>query len=358
MNAAVDPGLIDVVVSTSGGRVCSVVLTSSRPRRIGRVMLGRPLDEAGFLASRLFGLCGFSQSAAATLCVTAAKGQEPALTPGLALGLLAERVADLVRSTALGGIALGQTIDSAAAAALRAVMAAGREMIGGAGDLSRVDRLAAAARGIGVGPDGVPIRGSFLAALAHSLDRIDGAEASRPDALGADDDAVVAVALQDGCEEWLARPSLPGRVPETGCYARRWQEANRDGGAMAARFSARLLDIAGSLAAMAAILRGAAPPAGLAVSVAHGRGQGFSAVESPRGRLYHRVNDDGEGRILSYDILAPTEWNFHPAGPFVASLLGAYLGLGPTAAARVERLVGLFDPCVASRVTVREMAHA
>jgi hypothetical protein len=40
----------------------------------------------------------------------------------------------------------------------------------------------------------------------------------------------------------------------------------------------------------------------------------------------------------------------------VAALLGA--DLGPSPAARAERLAGLFDACVAARVSVRELAHA
>jgi hypothetical protein len=63
------------------------------------------------------------------------------------------------------------------------------------------------------------------------------------------------------------------------------------------------------------------------------------------------------GKIEDYAIVAPTEWNFHPAGPFVAAVLGARVSKA-TATASISRLAGLFDPCVPFRVEVMEPAHA
>ncbi len=85
--------------------------------------------------------------------------------------------------------------------------------------------------------------------------------------------------------------------------------------------------------------------------------EGFAAVETSRGRLGHWTRLSRDGKIEDYAIVAPTEWNFHPAGPFVAAVLGARVSKA-TAAASIARLAGLFDPCVLYRVEVVEPAHA
>jgi Ni,Fe-hydrogenase I large subunit len=67
---------------------------------------------------------------------------------------------------------------------------------------------------------------------------------------------------------------------------------------------------------------------------------------------------DSAGRIADYRIVAPTEWNFHPQGPFVRLLTGANIGTGALARRRVERLAFVFDPCIAVGVEIRDPAHA
>jgi Ni,Fe-hydrogenase I large subunit len=84
---------------------------------------------------------------------------------------------------------------------------------------------------------------------------------------------------------------------------------------------------------------------------------GFAAVEASRGRLGHWTRLSPDGKIGDYAIAAPTEWNFHPAGPFVAAVLGAPV-FRATAPLSIRRLAGLFDLCVLYRVEVVEPAHA
>ena len=50
-----------------------------------------------------------------------------------------------------------------------------------------------------------------------------------------------------------------------------------------------------------------------------GDGIGLGWAENARGRLLHLVQLQG-GRAALYRIVAPTEWNFHPDGPFAAAL--------------------------------------
>ena len=80
-------------------------------------------------------------------------------------------------------------------------------------------------------------------------------------------------------------------------------------------------------------------------------GEGLAWCEMARGLLIHRVELDtraaGEPRIARCDVLAPTEWNFHPTGP-VAQTLAAMPGGSDDAPARL--LAAAFDPCVAIRI--------
>jgi hypothetical protein len=67
---------------------------------------------------------------------------------------------------------------------------------------------------------------------------------------------------------------------------------------------------------------------------------------------------DDEDRIVKFEFLAPTEWNFHARGPLVRSLKGATLAAGPQGQDAVRALVGSFDPCVGFSLNFREAAHA
>jgi hypothetical protein len=79
-------------------------------------------------------------------------------------------------------------------------------------------------------------------------------------------------------------------------------------------------------------------------------GEGLGWCEMARGLLLHRIRLDriGDGwRVAECDVLAPTEWHFHPEGP-VAQALARLPRDGGEAAARL--LAAAFDPCVAIRV--------
>ncbi len=75
-------------------------------------------------------------------------------------------------------------------------------------------------------------------------------------------------------------------------------------------------------------------------------GVGLAWCEMARGLLVHRVELDATGdaaHIAECDVLAPTEWNFHPQGP-VADLLHAMPANVDDATVRL--LAAAFDPCV------------
>jgi coenzyme F420-reducing hydrogenase alpha subunit len=76
-------------------------------------------------------------------------------------------------------------------------------------------------------------------------------------------------------------------------------------------------------------------------------GRGAGVVETARGPLAYVV-EAADGRVRMLCSVAPTEWNFHPNGPFVAALDAAPRVPDPVLAARL--LAASFDPCVQFRI--------
>ena len=174
-----------------------------------------------------------------------------------------------------------------------------------------------------------------------------------PDSLGDADDAQVMRKIRAEGASFAASPSLEGRAPETGAFARCWAQTSFSDGALAARFQARMIDIAECFTELERAATDAPHPSALSPAPR----EGFAAGETSRGRLYHWVRLSADDRIEDHRIVAPTEWNFHPTGPFKEALLGATIRCD-CAERRIVQLAGLFDPCAPFRVEVREHGHA
>jgi len=75
---------------------------------------------------------------------------------------------------------------------------------------------------------------------------------------------------------------------------------------------------------------------------------GIGQVEAARGRLIHRLQIEND-YITNYQILAPTEWNFHPNGLIKQSLENIK-------SAKSEQLariiINAIDPCVGYRLSI------
>ncbi|MGC4090861.1 MAG: nickel-dependent hydrogenase large subunit [Polyangiaceae bacterium] len=80
-------------------------------------------------------------------------------------------------------------------------------------------------------------------------------------------------------------------------------------------------------------------------------GLGLARVETARGPLLHLVRLEA-GRVARYVIVAPTEWNFHPAGALVHDAAGLPAPT-PEAALDLARTLALaLDPCVDAAFTL------
>jgi Ni,Fe-hydrogenase I large subunit len=77
---------------------------------------------------------------------------------------------------------------------------------------------------------------------------------------------------------------------------------------------------------------------------------GIGQARAARGQLVHRIALDGKV-IQNYQILAPTEWNFHPQG-VVAHALASLQGEQGDVEKQAHLLINAIDPCVAYQLHI------
>ena len=103
-------------------------------------------------------------------------------------------------------------------------------------------------------------------------------------------------------------------------------------------------------------------------ALATGERQGLAWVEMARGLLIHQVTLDDAApgaapTVRACQVLAPTEWNFHPEG-VAAHALADLPADAPDLQTRVQLLMAALDPCVpfdilpAAQPADRELRHA
>ncbi|MCU0910064.1 MAG: nickel-dependent hydrogenase large subunit [Rhodobacteraceae bacterium] len=159
---------------------------------------------------------------------------------------------------------------------------------------------------------------------------------------------------------WCKAPRLAGLPMEVGALARQAVDGHplalslAARGGVLARVGGRLLELARTQILMEAWVADLAPGASFMAQGAVPRdGVGAGLVEAARGSLGHwmRIRN---GRIATYQIIAPTTWNFSPRdaagvpGPLEAALEGTPVdGAVPLA---VQHVVRSFDPCMVCTV--------
>lgn len=151
---------------------------------------------------------------------------------------------------------------------------------------------------------------------------------------------------------WLKQPVVDGTPREVGPLSRLVDhplvgDVLRSAGAgLLARFAARLVALSDDLQWLARAQRlRQVKPRRLPLRT----GEGAAVVETVRGPLAHLVELSG-GRVASWTVVSPWQWNFHPQGPLVGALKGtAALGVQE----RTRWLVAGLDPCVTCHLEVR-----
>ena len=153
-------------------------------------------------------------------------------------------------------------------------------------------------------------------------------------------------------------PTWDGVPAETGPLARMRAQRlvaallARDGNAVATRMVARLAELAMLLESLCGKV--AEFESAWVDGFALAPHEGLAAVQTARGLLLHRARVAG-GRVVDYQIVAPTEWNFHPDGALARGLAALAAEDAAALERRARLVVHALDPCVACRI---EVGHA
>ncbi|WP_283743178.1 nickel-dependent hydrogenase large subunit [Sideroxydans sp. CL21] len=147
------------------------------------------------------------------------------------------------------------------------------------------------------------------------------------------------------CPDWLGDTAETGAwtyYADDGLLHDVWQQSRSK---VLSRLLARVIDvIAMASGTSAPRLDAASPEANIGIAV----------VRTARGLLMHHVRLEGD-LVADYAIVAPTEWNFHPDGPYARDMRG----LKERDPERLQQLAHVaalsLDPCVAYEV---EIHHA
>jgi len=306
MNATgFDPGFLRLRLHWQDGRIGAVGVELERPSAVA-ILRGRPADQAVHMLPLLYSICGAAQGVAAALALRAARGEV------VATGVVAEVLAEAQREH-LWRLLLDWP---------KVLGLPGQEAL-----------FVAARRRLQPGADNA---GLFVS-LSEPCARIE--EALRVQASPvAQVQRLPPLTAQQALENWprldagfAASPTYRGLPAETGALAR---HPELDSVApLLARVKARMADLQ----------EGAGLGRCSAVNVAPGVGR--AAVETARGLLLHEIVLDGE-RIADYVIVAPSEWNFHPAGALKSWLEGAEAATPAEMHGTAARAVLALDPCV------------
>jgi len=387
MRAVVIEGELIVRLDCREQRVRHVTVHSTRPMVAARLLGGKSAVDAVAMVPRLYSVCARAQgaAAAAALAAAGATGHEPDF-PLRDHEVLLESLQDAFWHLLIDWPnAMGSAPSSTPVAAARFEIAASTRTGDGSPRLNdararrelgmRVSRIAAQAI-FGMSPaewlglSGVDALRAWCAAgkttPALLLGQVLADEPAlcrsdipvmpppRPDALR----RVIVPSLRN--EPAFARaPTWAGAPVETGALARMRSEPlvmavhEEFGNAVVTRIVARLAELA-KLTLELEGMAGRSDGAPRIQSMRLDAGEGLATVETARGLLLHRacVRDDC---VADYQIVAPTEWNFHPEGALVRGLEGIDSGdeRGLLLSARLA--VHALDPCVGFRL---EVGHA
>jgi hypothetical protein len=153
--------------------------------------------------------------------------------------------------------------------------------------------------------------------------------------------------------QFSATPTLDGQACETSSLTRQWDNPalqvwrKKYGSGLMTRLIARVLDMLECWQSLAAPF---SPP------LIRGGREGFlpggiSTLQTARGLLTHRVVQHN-GLIQHYQIVAPTEWNFHPQGSLYQMLSGLQAANEAELRRQAQALITALDPCVAYQLEI------
>ncbi len=394
-------GQLTITLRTAHGRVAGVDIRSSRPLKAPRIFVGRSPATVLETLPMIYSLCATAQAAAARQALGAALGR-PADAAARAGRLLVD--VETVREHTLGILLgwaeyLGEGPDGAAAtmmgllpAVRGAVFAGGRAFALDAEVAVDRDALAAALGQMRTVLEervfGLPLemwhglatpaelvewaeQGTTVAARVAAAALADGqadgpADATFPTTAGPVallpdlDDATLGARLRPAdADAFIARPLWRGAPGETSSLSRQRTHPlvagllQDQGDGLVTRLAARLVELSGLARGLEDSLPRLADAPAAAVEDGRDTGEGMGQVEAARGRLVHRV-ELAAGMVTRYQVLAPTEWNFHPRGAASRALAGLAFTDEEDLRRRAALAIRALDPCVGFELVVAE----
>jgi hypothetical protein len=182
--------------------------------------------------------------------------------------------------------------------------------------------------------------GPLTASVAAMARQLDGGPAPEPQRLPMFSPGELAAAFGMVDDAFARRPEWQGRPAETGSLARHPAAS----ATLAGRLRARLADLEDLVAKLAM----PAPPV---TGTPLPDGGGIAGCDTARGLLFHRVRILGD-RIVSYRVVAPTEWGFHPGAAWIGALAGESAKSPEIAENALRRWVLALDPCVPATMEI------
>ena len=388
--ASLEPG-ISVTLGVVAGKLAQVDIRSTRLVQAARMLAGRSPAQISAILPTIYSLCGTAQALAGCAAMEAALGLIPSPAQRMArqvlllLETISEHAQGVLRDWPL---LLDEAPDLALIKPLRPMLAGVKRALYPGNDWARpggggltIDRPALAEHLKGLPSLAAHLfqhdpqdwlasphrldawsqrRDCTAARLLHRLDRDDlagfGGAPFHPMPVSGPRDLESRLDHdQDGT--YLARPDCDGEVYETNALSRHASHpllaalTARYGNGAAPRLMARMVEIAAALRDVEELVQDLCDAPAPVLAPRTG-GVGLGMVDAARGLLAHRV-EIKESLVSRYQILAPTEWNFHPRGPLHAGLVGAEAT--PDLEWRVRLLVAALDPCVACTI---EIQHA
>jgi uptake hydrogenase large subunit len=363
-------GRIELSLRWQGGRVEDVMVRNQRALEVWRSLVGRRVEEALKLAPLLSSICSMAQGLAAVRACEAALGVSIAPEQETARGLVSvvERLQNhlwfwlltappLVRDAPMHAdhrVARVQLAEVLTAAGV----ARGVASIGGVAvspDLPRIKTSLEAFDGW-LSAQGFEAEVTDLARISGPAGRLvrfvmNGPLASAGTTTVTPLPAPPAVAAAVWEQPSFARtPTVDGQPRDVGLLAS-WSThplvstaVETWGPGVLARLAARYVETCAlvvELREIAQKLRRAERP----VIDTSRSGRGFGAAATTRGPLLHAV-DLQEGRVVAWNVVAPTEWTFHPSGAVREALMHLTAPDVHTAEQAARAVVTVLDPCV------------
>ena len=366
-------GTLEVRLAWDGRHVRDVRLRSTRPFAAGRLLGGRTAAEAATTLPLLYSICARAQGVAALGAVESAEGRAPPrdVVAAREFAVVTETIEEYLRRILIDWPeAMGHaTATAAVASARRGIGAAGEsrarfsrvvtdvaaEHVYGEPPAAWLDRIGATsletwARAAATLP------AALLAVLLDGAPALGASGVALMPAPGANALAEAVLPSLRIRPDYERAPLWNGTPVETGALARMHAHPAvaamraRLGNSVATRMAARLVELALLLRALDAGPVNGTPCSWLA-TFAPVAGEGVAAVQTARGLLLHRACVV-DGRIAAYQIVAPTEWNFHPDGPAARGLAALEADDAEMLERRARLAVQALDPCVAFAVEV------